>query len=98
MSISKRMLFVAQQGKCFYCGRFLSVWRVDSGNPMGWTHDHFFPKSSYKDNKQLMAMGGHINKNAVLSCQPCNSHKKAKMPTEQQKKKHQRLYTLLSKC
>lgn len=76
----KRMLaslFVHQGGCCFYCNRAMRYTTCEGGievysSPhVGFTVDHFFPKS----------FGFSTHCNTVLSCRFCNEHKGNRMPT-----------------
>lgn len=72
-------LFMAQQGRCFYCsvvfeGPFKA--KTDKGwahllRARCWTKDHLVPKS--KGGKEVL--------NLILSCACCNNTKGARMPT-----------------
>jgi 5-methylcytosine-specific restriction endonuclease McrA len=86
---TKRDLFLAQGGKCFYCGRFMKAFAWNKYNPQGWTRDHFWPKS--KPDGIVVAQ----EENAVLACSKCNSTKSNVMPTVKQVHKYNRLYRLL---
>ena len=77
--VTPRLKFLAQQGKCFY-----------ETDPMGWTRDHFYPKSKYR------SLSG-TTENVVLSCKPCNSKKASRRPTEKEVKKHFKFIKLLAK-
>lgn len=87
--VSKRDLFLAQGGKCFYCGRFMSAFpwqaRVNVG---GYTHDHFYPKSKPIPIPKI--------ENKVLACHKCNTTKANTPPTQKQIRTHTRLYRLVS--
>ncbi len=64
-----RLLLVAQQDRCFYCGGSISF-----DKSRGWlraTIDHFYPTSR----------GGSKGiSNVVLACDKCNARKRAKKP------------------
>lgn len=89
MSVSKRDLFLAQGGKCFYCGRFMSAFPYEQNgrNPRGFTIDHFYPKS-----KPLPIQK---EENRVLACIRCNNEKADTEPSVKQVHKHTRLYKLV---
>lgn len=70
-----RILYIAQQGKCFYCGKFLSKFAdCTVEDHRGWTKDHVYPKSKPLPHH----MNGQNNK--VLACMPCNSKKGSRRP------------------
>lgn len=69
-------LFLAQQGKCFYCNKPMDSQSYPS-NKNGFTKDHFMPKSK----------GNSLNRNKVLAHFKCNQEKKNKSPTMAQLKK-----------
>lgn len=79
---SPRMLYEVQRGKCFHCGKFMSPWSYDVGNPMGWTREHVIPKA--KNGKDI-----------VLACLKCNGKKGSKTPSEKMVHKKVTLHTLV---
>ena len=85
---TRRDIFLAQGGKCFYCGKFMKAFPGPSHG--GYTVDHFYPKSKIK-NSDIS-----VRENKVLSCQPCNTKKGSKLPTRVQRQKHRRLYNLIN--
>lgn len=85
---TKRDLFLAQGGKCFFCGRYMKAFPWDVTNPNGYTRDHFYPKSR----KVLIPQ----RENAVLSCQECNTKKGDKQPTLAQERKFIYLHRLVN--
>ena len=80
-----RLLYLAQEGRCFYCRRPLNPCTTNSrihppertvdksATLPGWTRDHFKARS----------LGGKLLANVVLSCSYCNSHKAAMPPTDE---------------
>lgn len=86
--VPTRLIFLAQKGKCFYCGKYLSPWAWAADNPRGWTKDHFVPKSKG---------GAKGNNNVVIACHPCNRKKGANLPTQKQQRKFDKQQQLLTK-
>lgn len=86
---TRRDLFLAQGGKCFYCGKYMTAFpnQQTGVNPRGYTRDHFYPKSG----EQVIPH----SENIVLSCAPCNRGKANTLPTRVQINKHARLYRLV---
>lgn len=88
MGFSRRDFYLAQGGKCFYCGKFVSAFPYQQGNNVrGYTIDHFYPKS-----KTIPVPTGE---NKVLSCYKCNLDKAAQLPNTTQIRKYTRLINLL---
>ena len=78
--IENMELFVIQKGKCFYCGRPMSLTRGEV--VVGWTADHFFPKSA----------GNSLNGNIVLCHGICNVDKGEREPTAAEIIRKEELY------
>jgi CRISPR/Cas system Type II protein with McrA/HNH and RuvC-like nuclease domain len=72
--VSYLELFFAQNGRCFYCGGLMSSFRSNSPTTIGWTVDHFYPKSR----------GYTKHNNKVLCHFWCNSEKGDRMPTDEE--------------
>lgn len=67
-----RVMYIAQDGNCFYCQRPLQP-KVHKHNcTNGWTRDHFKPKSG----------GNTLLENTVLSCHKCNTLKGHQEPDQ----------------
>ncbi|MBU6232515.1 HNH endonuclease [Patescibacteria group bacterium] len=72
--IIRAMIFVAQDGKCFYCDRPLWGAVESKGKQFDSNHtiDHVVPRSD----------GGQGGRNLVIACLRCNQDKGHRMPTE----------------
>ena len=73
-------IFLAQRGKCFYCGRPMS-WMPGSYST-SYTKDHFEAKSK----------GHSLNGNMVLAHEPCNSKKSNRDPIKRERQRFKYLY------
>lgn len=83
--IENMELFLAQRGKCFYCGELMSIRR---GEPfVGWTADHFFPKCN----------NNSLNGNIVLAHENCNQKKASRLPTNTEKRRKDALYKRIAR-
>ena len=69
-----RILYIAQEGRCFYCNSELSPRSWGKRNKSGWTRDHFRPKR----------YGAALLGNVVLCCFGCNLEKSDRMPTQEE--------------
>lgn len=83
--VDYRILYLAQEGRCFYCKRPLPLTSYNKRKQEGWTRDHFLPKSS----------GKKLTRNVVFSCYECNFGKANAMPSEEQRYD---FMELLTKC
>ena len=76
-------LYAAQEARCFYCGKLMGPSRSDTPHRMGWTVDHFVPKTRG---------GRSLNKNMVLCHSVCNGAKSNRWPTGAEMKRFNALY------
>ena len=67
-----RALYMVQKGLCFYCGRPIQPRHKSRREKIGWTKDHFYPRSA----------GNVIIGNCVMACQACNLKKGSREPTD----------------
>lgn len=67
-----KRIYMTQGCRCFYCGTKINRRGRKPTNPMGWTRDHFFPRSA----GFTLLTGGK-----VLCCEPCNQRKANRFPT-----------------
>ena len=81
-------LYGAQGGNCFYCGEPMLSARSDSICHMGWTTDHFIPKTRG---------GKSLNNNTVLCHTICNMRKGGRYPTRKEIARFNRLYARLKR-
>lgn len=63
-------LYVAQRGRCFYCGARKMLGEL--------TRDHVFPRTHGGSNG--------MTENGILSCAPCNAEKADRLPTDNEVK------------
>lgn len=82
-------LYAAQRGCCFYCRRRLEreAYRPKGRARGGWTRDHVLPQ----------CLGGVNFRNVVLACEPCNTRKGRRMPTEDERVRLAELYRTLGR-
>lgn len=70
-----RLLYLAQEGRCFYCDTDIVPRQQGAGQrkpkARDWTRDHLLPKRD----------GFDANDNTVLACSSCNSRKGHRAPT-----------------
>ena len=71
MSVDEIVLFMAQQGKCFYCDLPIDTITYPQSNE-GYTRDHF----------NARCKGNSITGNKVLAHRLCNEKKDARSPTQ----------------
>lgn len=71
-----RLLYLAQEGRCFYCDRPMNPEPATGSRATGrgWTKDHFYPKSA----------GNGLVRNVVMACLRCNGIKGSINPTAEQ--------------
>lgn len=76
-------MFIAQQGRCFYCARPLFVVPPDKRHKRlprnAATRDHLIPRAA--------GAGGRVVAKIVWSCHECNHAKGARFPTPQEAKR-----------
>lgn len=86
MSVAASKIFVAQNGRCFYCNRYLNLKHYSKQFNLGWTKDHFIPKSLISKKKWK------IRYNTVLAHKHCNEAKANRFPTKQEVTKLYNIY------
>lgn len=77
-SIDARRLFIAQEGKCFYCEQNIS--------PKTCNRDHFIPRSVVR------AKNWSLKYNIVLTHVKCNQDKRDRFPTYHEVQKFKTVY------
>lgn len=89
IGVSTTALFVAQGGRCFYCGEEFSCgpYRPNK-RPKGYTVDHFFP----------LSRGYKITDGKVLSCHPCNQAKDDRLPTAEEVRRFEVAFRVTLAC
>lgn len=91
--LGERVLYLAQNGLCFYCGKPMSPIKAQprkGGRISGWTKDHLVPKSYVKSRKISLKF------NTVLSHERCNQQKGARFPTKREVQKFKVVYRTLA--
>lgn len=68
MTPYQKLVYLAQDGKCFYCDCRMFL---KQGHPQSRTRDHFFPKAKHKGR----------GANTVFACFSCNTRKADREPT-----------------
>lgn len=79
-------LYIAQQGKCFYCNQIMAPISVRTERKAGWTADHFIPKAYLRPRKLVLKF------NKVLAHAICNERKGDRFPTQLEILKFKKLY------
>lgn len=77
-------IFLAQNGKCFYCGLAMAITK---NSPASFTKDHVKPRCK----------GNKLNGNTVLCHSLCNGLKGQREPTTEEKARFKALYSKINK-
>jgi len=81
--LHKEMLWIKQNGECFYCGEAMVKDCLTKRQPAKLaTIDHYIPLSILTTGIKLLLIDNRINTNLVLACRMCNQSKASKIPED----------------
>lgn len=81
-----RILYLAQEGLCFYCNKPMSP-KTDNVKQGGWSKDHFISKQYLKRKNRHWKLKFNI----VLAHPGCNVRKGSRFPTKSEVAKFRKI-------